>query len=128
MYNLTGTGKLIPLLIIFLSFLFLSGEVAHAQDGKNLFQTNCAQCHNPVKVITGPALKGVTARVTDTALLHAWIHNNTKVLASGNAYFNNLYNQYGRAPMNVFPNLSDAEINAILRYVEGYAAPMAKTN
>src|ERR1700744_2550347 len=117
MYNLTGTGKLIPLLIIFLSFLFLSGEVAHAQDGKALVQTNCAQCHNPIKVITGPALKGVTARVTDRQLLHDWIHNNVKVLASGNQYFNNLYNQYGRAPMNTFPNLSDIEIDAILGYV-----------
>ena len=128
MYNLTGTGLRIPLLIITLSFWLLSGKEAHAQDGKNLFQTNCAQCHNPIKVITGPALKGVTSRVTDTTLLHAWIHNNTKVLASGNLYFNNLYNQYGRAPMNVFPNLSDAEIDAILRYVEAYAEPMAKTN
>ena len=128
MYNLTGTGLRIPLLIIFLFLRFLSGEEAHAQDGKNLFQINCAQCHNPIKVITGPALKGVTSRVTDTTLLHGWIHNNNKVLASGNAYFNNLYNQYGRAPMNVFPNLSDAEIDAILRYVESYAEPMAKTN
>ena len=128
MYNLTGTGLRIPLLIITLSFWLLSGEEAHAQDGKNLFQTNCAQCHNPIKVITGPALKGVTSRVTDSTLLHAWIHNNTKVLVSGNLYFNNLYNQYGRAPMNVFPNLSDAEIDAILRYVETYAEPLAKTN
>ena len=128
MYNLTGTCLRIPLLIISLSLWFLSGEEAHAQDGKTLFQTNCAQCHNPIKVITGPALKGVTSRVTDTTVLHAWIHNNTKVLASGNVYFNNLYNQYGRAPMNVFPNLSDAEIDAILRYIEAYAEPLAKTN
>ena len=128
MYNLTGTGLRIPLLIIFLFLRFLSGEEAHAQDGKNLFQINCAQCHNPIKVITGPALKGVTSRVTDTTLLHGWIHNNNNVLASGIAYFNNLYNQSGRAPLNVFPNLSDAEIDAILRYVESYAEPMAKTN
>jgi len=128
MYNRTGTGRRIPLLIISLTLWFLSGEEARAQDGKTLFQTNCAQCHNPIKVITGPALKGVTSRVTDTILLHAWIHNNTKVLSSGNAYFNNLYNQYGRAPMNVFPNLSDDEIDAILRYIEAYAEPMAKTN
>jgi cytochrome c551/c552 len=128
MYNLPGTGLRIPLLIISLSLWLLSGEEVHAQDGKTLFQTNCAQCHNPIKVITGPALKGVTSRVTDTTLLHAWIHNNTQVLSSGNAYFNNLYNQYGRAPMNVFPNLSDAEIDAILRYIETYPEPLAKTN
>jgi mono/diheme cytochrome c family protein len=120
-------GKRIPLFLLTALF-FLSGRIVSAQEGKMLFQTNCAQCHNPIKVVTGPALKGVTARVTDRRLLHDWIHNNVKVLASGNQYFNNLYNQYGRAPMNTFPNLSDDEIDAILGYVESYAAPLAATN
>jgi len=114
--------------LFFFLLLFSSSIRAYPQDGKALFQINCAQCHNPVRVITGPALKGVTDRVTDRQLLHDWIHNNTKVLASGNTYFNNLYNQYGRAPMNTFPGLSDAEIDAILNYVNNYAEPVAKTN
>jgi len=114
--------------LFFFTLLFLSSVWAYPQDGKALFQTNCAQCHNPVRVITGPALKGVTDRVTDRQLLHDWIHNNTKVLASGNTYFTNLYNQYGRAPMNTFPGLSDAEIDAILNYVNSYSEPVAKTN
>jgi cytochrome c551/c552 len=111
----------------FLFFFFITG-ISWSQDGKALFQANCAQCHNPIKVVTGPALKGVTDRVTDRQLLHDWIHNNQKVLSSGNAYFNNLYNQYGKAPMNTFPNLTDAEIDAILKYVDNYAEPMAATN
>ena len=121
-YHLSGKG------ILLLVTLFLLVVQARSQDGKALFQTNCAQCHNPIKVVTGPALKGVTERVTDRKLLHDWIHNNTAVLASGNQYFNNLYNQYGRAPMNIFPNLSDNDIEAILKYVETYAAPLAATN
>jgi mono/diheme cytochrome c family protein len=108
--------------------LTLSALNASAQDGKALFQTNCAQCHNPIQVVVGPALKGVTLRVTDRKLLHDWIRNNVKVLASGNTYFNNLYNQYGRAPMNTFPGLTDGEIDAILNYVENYAQPLAATN
>ncbi len=119
-------GKVHPLLLIL--FVFLPAVRALSQDGKLLFQTNCAQCHNPIKVVTGPALKGVTDRVPDRKLLHDWIHNNQKVLASGNTYFNNLYNSYGRAPMNTFPGLSDAEIDAILTYVSNYAEPIAKTN
>jgi cytochrome c551/c552/cytochrome c553 len=96
-----------------------------AQDGKALFQSNCASCHNPVKQLTGPALKGVTSRVPDQKLLHAWIKNNTAVLASGNKYFNDLYNQFSKTPMNTFPNLSDAEIDAILKYVESFPEPGA---
>lgn len=112
----------------FILLFFSITGTSWSQDGKALFQANCAQCHNPIKVVTGPALKGVTDRVTDRQLLHDWIHNNQKVLASGNAYFNNLYNQYGKTPMNTFPNLTDAEIDAILKYVDNYAEPMAATN
>ncbi len=94
-----------------------------AQDGKALFQANCASCHNPIKQVTGPALKGVTARVPDQKLLHAWIRNNAQVLASGNKYFTDLYAQYNKTPMNLFPTLTDAEIDAILKYIETYPEP-----
>lgn len=113
--------------ILLTSIAFVSLR-ASAQDGKNLFQINCAQCHNPIKVVTGPALKGVSQRIPDRKLLHDWIHNNTKVLASGNAYFNNLFDQYGKTPMNTFPGLSDQEINAIITYVDNYTEPMSATN
>jgi cytochrome c2 len=96
---------------------------AFGQDGKALFQSNCAQCHNPIRVVTGPALQGVTSRVPDSNLLHAWIKNNQTVLASGNKYFNNLFNQYNKTAMNLFPTLQDKEIDAILNYVETYKAP-----
>lgn len=108
---------------ILLSTLVLMGNRLYAQDGKALFQSNCASCHNPIKVITGPALKGVTDRVPDKKLLHDWIKNNQKVLASGNAYFNGLYNQYNKTAMNIFPTITDGEIDAILKYVETYQAP-----
>ncbi|HWK02242.1 MAG TPA: c-type cytochrome [Puia sp.] len=103
------------------------GNRLYAQDGKALFQSNCASCHNPIKVITGPALKGVTERVPDKKLLHDWIRNNAKVLASGNPYFTGLFNQYNKTTMNTFPTITDGEIDAILKYVESYQAPVAST-
>ena len=108
---------------ILLPSLVLLGNTSFAQDGKALFQTNCASCHSPFKDITGPALKGVTSRVTDTKLLHEWIHNNQKVLASGNKYFNDLFVKFNKTPMNTFPGLSDGEIDAILKYVETATPP-----
>src|SRR5258708_1604325 len=112
---------------ILLSTLVLMGNRLYAQDGKALFQSNCASCHNPIKVITGHALKGVTERVVDKNLLHVWIKKNQKVLASGNPYFNTLYNQYNKTTMNIFTTLTDGEIDAILKYVESYQAPVAST-
>jgi mono/diheme cytochrome c family protein/cytochrome c553 len=108
---------------ILLPTLVLLGNTSYAQDGKALFQSNCASCHSPIKVITGPALKGVTERVPDKALLHAWIRNNQKVLATGNPYFTKLFNDFNKTPMNVFEgSLTDKDIDAILSYVENYKA------
>jgi mono/diheme cytochrome c family protein len=111
---------------ILFSTLILIGNGLHAQEGKALFQANCASCHHPTKVITGPALKGVTDLVPDKKLLHEWIRNNGAVLASGNKYFNDLFIQYNKTPMNLFPNLTDAEIDAILKYVDSYTEPTPK--
>jgi len=108
---------------ILLPTLVLLGNTSYAQDGKALFQSNCASCHSPVKVITGPALKGVRERVPDNNLLHAWIKNNQKVLASGNPYFTKLFNDFNKTPMNVFEgSLTDKDIDAILSYVENFKA------
>ncbi len=117
--------KLIFSILLPTLVLLGSTSIAQAQDGKALFQSNCASCHNPFKVVTGPALQGVTSRVPDKALLHAWIHNNQKVLASGNPYFNNLFVQFNKTPMNVFPDLSDKDIDAILNYIETAKPPTA---
>lgn len=108
--------------------LILLGNPLFAQDGKALFQSNCASCHNPFKVVTGPALQGVTQRVPDTNLLHAWIHNNQKVLASGNPYFTKLYNDYGKVNMNLFPDMSNKDIDAILNYIETAKPPTQGPN
>ena len=111
----------------FLLFL-LSGFTVSAQTdaaaGKELFANNCASCHHPLKDGTGPALQGVTERVPDRAKLHAWIKNNSAVLASGDPYFTQLYNSRNKAAMNLFTTLTDAQIDNILTYVETYKAPV----
>lgn len=102
-------------------FLGLTGV---AQDGKALFTEKCASCHNPLKDGTGPALQGVSQRVPDKKLLHAWVKNNQAVIAAGNPYFVKLFNDRNKTPMNTFPELTDPEIDAIIGYVEAYKAPV----
>ncbi|OIR05431.1 class III cytochrome C family protein [mine drainage metagenome] len=109
--------------IIFLSFSF-SNKVK-AQDGKALFSQNCAACHAVDKRLVGPALAGVQDRWPDQKKLYSWIKNNQAFLKTGDAYANNLYNEFGKVPMNLFPSLSDAEIGAILKYIKDYSKPAA---
>src|SRR5258708_38744058 len=65
---------------ILLSTLVLMGNRLYAQDGKALFQSNCASCHNPIKVITGPALKGVTEESRIRTWYHPGLRTNKRVL------------------------------------------------
>ncbi len=65
MRSLIRKGKETPMFFFFLVFFMVKDTSSYAQNGKALFQLNCASCHNPIKVVTGPALKGVTDRVTD---------------------------------------------------------------
>lgn len=97
--------------------LFLFTANVQAQDGKALFMQKCASCHAIDKNLTGPALKGIEERVTDKKLLYDWVRNNQKVLASGNKYFNDLYIAWNKTSMNVFAELTDAEIESVLTYV-----------
>lgn len=101
-------------------------STAYAQpDGKALFQSNCASCHHPLKDATGPALKGVSARVPSKEWLHDWIHNSAAVIASGDKYGNEVYKKWGMTAMTPFPALSNEEIDAIINYTETYEDPAA---
>lgn len=94
-------------------------SIAYAQpDGKALFQSNCASCHNPLKDATGPALQGVGARVPSKEWLYDWVHNSASVIAKGDKYGNEIYNKWGKTAMTPFPALKNEEIDAIIAYVE----------
>ncbi len=95
-------------------------------NGEQLFKANCAQCHNPVKDLTGPALKGVDSRVPSKEWLYKWVHNSAAVIASGDKYANEIYAKYNKTAMTSFPNLSTEEIDAIVKYVDDYTPPVAK--
>ncbi|QES90457.1 c-type cytochrome [Rhizosphaericola mali] len=106
--------------------LLLSSSSLFAQDGKALFQANCASCHALDKVLTGPALRGVEDRWPSRADIHSWVLNSAAVLKSGNKYANNLFNQYGKVSMTAFQGTLDTkQIDAILDYIKTAPQPKA---
>lgn len=120
--------KLARTSIILIIALFFSHFTSFAApDGKALFQSNCASCHNPLKDATGPALKGVDSRVPSKEWLHKWVHNSASVIASGDKYANDLYTKWNKTAMTAFPNLSEEEIDAIVTYVNSVEPPKKDT-
>ncbi len=96
-------------------------------DGKALFMSNCASCHNPLKDATGPALQNIDKSFPDKEWGYNWVHNSAKVIASGDKTANDIYNKFNKTAMTAFPQLSTAEIDAILNYVDNVKAPVAVT-
>ena len=94
-----------------------SVDTLFSQTGQAIFLTNCASCHGILKDVTGPALKGITKRASKE-WIHSFVRNNQAVIASGDKYANNLYLKYTKTQMNLFPNLTNKEIDAVVAYVE----------
>ncbi len=97
-------------------------------DGKALFMSNCASCHNPLKDATGPALQNIDKSFPDKEWGYNWVHNSAKVIASGDKTANDIYNKFNKTAMTAFPQLSNAEIDAILNYVDNVKAPPPPDN
>ena len=115
-------------ILLSLGFLFSNAEVDKAKwaEGKSLFKSNCASCHNPKADGTGPALQGVTARweaagefkgKSSKQWLHTWVHNWHDAVNGGYKYAVDMSNTRP-AEMNVFVSLNDQNIDDILLYIE----------
>jgi|TARA_B110000902_G_scaffold57066_1_gene66637 cytochrome c oxidase subunit 2 len=89
------------------------------EKGSKLFTANCASCHALKGKVVGPALAGVINKYDeDYEWLNAWIKNNQKLIKSGDARANAIYDEYNGAAMNIFENLSDDDINSILMWID----------
>jgi mono/diheme cytochrome c family protein len=86
-----------------------------AVKGKELFNANCAACHNLDRKMTGPALRGVAAKY-DMPWLYKWINNSSALIKSGDAKAVKIYEEYNKSVMTAFPQLSTADIDNIIAY------------
>src|SRR5438552_8389495 len=89
--------------IIITGFSFLNQT--KAQDGQQLFRSNCNSCHTLHKDLVGPALANFNQRGpwSDRKQLHAWVHNPVAYM-SKDPYTQGLKQQFGSVMM-AFPGL-----------------------
>ena len=99
----------------------------NAEEGKKLYEANnCGSCHALDKKVVGPALRGVHTRRSEEWLIQ-WIRNNKKFRESGDADANALYQEYGGAQMNIFENLTPAQVKNIVEYIKTAPEPKKPT-
>jgi mono/diheme cytochrome c family protein len=112
----------------FAVFIFLtlisSPDFLYAQssNGEALFKANCASCHKPDKQYVGPALKGARDREPSKGWHYEWIRNAAS-MAMTDPYAKKLKDQMGGVVMTSFPDLSNADIDAILDYADNFKEP-----
>jgi len=106
------------------SLPFSSTDTSYLQisEGKKLFKSNCATCHNKnmKDPLTGPALGGLTERWADfpTTDLFQWIRNSEVLIQQKHPRAIALWEEWDKKTMNAFPNLTDEDLTALIAYIE----------
>ncbi len=93
------------------------GHKEEYANGARLFSFNCSPCHALTIEVVGPALRGISKR-RDMKWIVQFVQNSQKLIGSGDRYAVELYNQYGKAEMKSFPELSENDIREIINYIE----------
>jgi cytochrome c551/c552 len=111
------TGRKLSVVFFFL-FIFSVLNVV-AQDGKALFNSKCASCHQLDKEGTGPALRGILEKdpyAGDINKMRNWVRNVNNLVVS-DPHYKALKDKYGSL-MTQFDEstLSDVELDAIMKY------------
>lgn len=102
-----------------------------AEDGKAIFQSQCASCHSVNKQLIGPALANVDQRHTEAWIMQ-FIRSSQKMVKSGDKQAAELFNKY-QIVMPDHPDMTDLQIKSILSYIKsateeitGDQAPFAR--
>lgn len=106
------------LLLLLLPFLT---QVLHAsppaEDGKAIFTTRCAACHNINKQLTGPALAGVHERRSIDWII-SFIHSSQGMVKKGDKEAIAIFEKFNKIPMPDHTDLTDDNIKSIVEYIK----------
>ena len=100
----------------------VASSTGDAVKGKELFNANCAACHKLDAKMTGPMLRGISAK-HDKEWLYKWIHNSSALIKSGDADAVKLWEEYKPSVMTAFPQLSTGDIDNIIAYTDTPVPP-----
>lgn len=92
-----------------------------AEEGKSIFSTRCAGCHNVHKVLTGPALAGVDQRRTMDWIIN-FVQSSQAMVKKGDKDAVALFEKFNKIPMPDHPDLTDDHIKSIVAYIKTEAA------
>lgn len=105
------------LLVAFL--LIISGGGLYAnpvEDGKTIFVSRCAACHNVNRILTGPALAGVDQRRSLDWIVK-FVQSSQALIKSGDKDAVAIYHQFNQVVMPDHTDLTPDNIKSIVEYI-----------
>lgn len=112
--------------VLLLMATSLTAKADPIEEGKVIFMSRCAGCHNVQKVLTGPALGGVDQRHSIDWIVN-FVHSSQTMVKNGDPQAVALFNSFNRVPMPDHPDLSEADIKNIVEYIKTQASSAAAT-
>lgn len=114
--------KKLPLLLLLLSGVALANAAPPVEEGRTIFTSRCAACHNINKTMTGPALAGVDQRRSIDWIIK-FVQSSQTLVKSGDKDAVALFNQFNNVPMPDHPDLTGEHIKSIVEYIKSEAKP-----
>ena len=109
--------KKLVISILTLFIITCAFPIPPVDEGKMIFTSRCASCHNVNKVIVGPALAGVSERHTEDWIIK-FVHSSQTVIKGGDITATTLYEKFNKVPMPDHPDLNADKIKSILAYIK----------
>ena len=110
-----------------IAFLLMLAFQAQAnppiEEGKSIFMARCAACHNINKVMTGPALSGISERRSVDWLVK-FIQSSQTLIKSGDADAVTVFEKFNKIPMPDHPDLTEENIKSIVEYIKAESKPV----
>jgi len=106
-----------PGIIMLLILAIQQPAVADPPDeGRSIFMTRCAACHNVNKVLTGPALAGVDKRHNIEWII-SFVHSSQLMVKSGDSAALALFTKFNKVVMPDHADLTPDNIKSIVEYI-----------
>ena len=114
-----------------LFFAFFIGSISTVianpvPEGKTIFMSRCAACHNVNQKLVGPALAGVDAR-HEMDWIVKFVNSSQTVIKGGDKAAIALYEKFNKITMPDHPDLTSENIKNVVEYIKSEAKPVSAT-
>ncbi len=109
-------AKIISTVFLIATCLFAFGNPP-VDEGKAIFTTRCAGCHNVNKTLTGPALGGIQDRRSIDWII-SFVQSSQGLVKSGDKDALEVFNKFNKIPMPDHTDLSGDDIKNIVEFIK----------